>query len=261
MFLKRKAVYLFFSLLIYPGFNLLMASVASAADGYVGIEIVPMSVLIANDAPNVSEATVETFTNTPVIDQTTTVTTTSFNRLMLDEETYSPATIRARIGLTILPDFYPAISLESHLGFDASDDTQDVRYTGDLTVNTRVTDDNNNNSEISNDTVTTTDNITSRSQTIQLDTYAGFYIRGDFAITKDSSAYVNVGYASAQLAGDFGKYGLPNDDTASSPSYAIGATYALPWWGLTAFFDYTQLIDTDHFKISGFGLGLSAELE
>ena len=143
---------------------------------------------------------------------------------------FAPVTVRGRIGLTILPDMYPTISLESHLGFDMSDDTQRVQGSP---------------------------------VTLELDTYVGIYVRGDFPFGEKAGAYISLGMASAQLSGPFGNSGngLPNDDTESGLSYNLGATYVLPWWGLTSFVEASQIVNGTHFSIGGFGVGIIAKIK
>lgn len=141
---------------------------------------------------------------------------------------YSPTTMRARIGLTILPDMVPAISLESHVGFSVVDDTQKISGT-DVTV--------------------------------KLTTYLALYARGDFHLGKSASIYLLLGAASAQLSGPFGSVsGLPNDDTESGYSYGVGASYKLPW-KMKLYLEYNNFVDGNSFSVSGVGLGVIRSIE
>ena len=142
--------------------------------------------------------------------------------------TFAPMTARGRIGLTILADSNPMISLESHMGFDITDDTQRVQGTP---------------------------------VTLELDTYVGLYVRGDLLIGDRGSAYLSLGMASAQISGPVGTGGLPNDDTESSLSFALGGSYVLPWWGLTTFVEVTQIVNGDNLSITGIGFGVSTKIE
>lgn len=151
----------------------------------------------------------------------------NFTSIDVANTRFSPLTMQARIGLTILPDIYPRLTLESRLGFDLSDDTQTIQ-----------------GNEV----------------TLTLDAYVGFYLRGDFSITDDAAAYLSLGVASAQMKGPFGSAGLPNDDTETSLSYALGGSYRLPW-AMSVYIEASQLLDGEHFKISGLALGVTADIE
>lgn len=141
---------------------------------------------------------------------------------------YTPTTMRARIGLTLFPDMVPAISLESHVGFSVADDTQ---------------------------------KISGSDVTVKLTTYLGLYARGDFHLGKSASVYLLLGAASAQLSGPFGTVsGLPNDDTESSYSYGLGASYKLPW-KMKLYLEYDNFIDGNSFSVSGIGLGVIRSIE
>lgn len=224
-----------------------------ASDTYFGIELAPMSVNVSNKTPN----TIITNSVSTSGTNTTTDTTTS-SQLMRDEETYSPLTLRARLGLTILPDFYPVVSLESHLGFDLTDDTQKVHYNDTSFTRSIVRD--GSNTILSDTTSATVTTLQSKDVALKLDAFVGFYVRGDFRITEDANAYLLLGVASAQLSGPFGNYGLPTDDTESGLSYGLGGTYQLPW-SLKAYIEATQLLDGPHYKISGVAIGVMADIE
>lgn len=221
---------------------------------YVGLDLTPMSMRISNQIAN------NIFTRSVSTSGTlTTREDTTSSKLMRDEETYSPLTMRARLGLTILPDFFPVISLESHLGFDLTDDTQKVHYNDTSSTRTVVTD-SSTATTVSDTTTPVTTTLKSKDVTLKLDAYVGFYVRGDFRITQDAAAYLLMGIASAQLSGPFGDYGLPNDDTESGLSYALGGTYQLPW-DLKLYLEASQLINGDHFNISGVALGVTADIK
>lgn len=141
---------------------------------------------------------------------------------------YSPTTMQARLGLTILPDMTPAISLESHVGFGVADDTQ---------------------------------TIAGSDVTLKLATYLGFYVRGDFNLGQSASLYLLLGAASAQLSGPFGSMSsLPNDDTESGYSYGVGASYQLPW-DMKLYLEYTNFMDANSFSVSGVGLGVTRSID
>lgn len=151
----------------------------------------------------------------------------NFNSLDVAKASFSPLTMQARIGLTILPDIYPRLTLESRLGFNLTDDTQTIQ---------------------GNDV------------TVTLDSYVGFYVRGDFPVMDDAAVYLSLGVASAQLKGPFGSHGLPNDDTESGLSYALGGTYQLPW-DLKVYIEASQLLNGEHFNITGVAVGVTADIE
>jgi opacity protein-like surface antigen len=146
--------------------------------------------------------------------------------LDISNATFAPTTLRGRLGLTILPEMVPAISLESHLGFGVTDDTQTIQ---------------------------------GADVTLKLATYLGFYVRGDFKVMEDATAYLLLGMASAQLSGPLGSGGLPNDDTEAGYSYGVGATYQLPW-DLKAYLEYASIVDGDNFTVTGIGLGVTRAL-
>ena len=148
--------------------------------------------------------------------------------LDIGNTSFSPTTMQARLGLTILPDITPAISLESHVGFGVTDDTQTI-----------------GGSEV----------------TLKLATYLGFYVRGDFNLGQSASLYLLLGAASAQLSGPFGSVSsLPNDDTESGYSYGVGASYRLPW-DMKVYVEYTNFVDANSFSVSGVGLGVTRSID
>lgn len=148
--------------------------------------------------------------------------------LDIGNASYSPMTMQARLGVTILPEMTPTISLESHVGFSVADDTQ---------------------------------TISGNDVTLKLATYLGLYVRGDFNLGQSASLYLLLGAASAQLSGPFGTAaGLPNDDTESGYSYGVGASYRLPW-DMKLYLEYTNFVDGDSFSVSGVGLGVTRSID
>lgn len=141
---------------------------------------------------------------------------------------YTPVTLRGRLGVTILPEMVPAISLESQMGFALNEDSQTI-----------------NGSPVS----------------VKLATYLGFYVRGDFKVMNSATAYVLLGMATAQLSGPFGSSGnLPNDDTEAGYSYGVGVSYQIPW-DMKAYVEYTSIVDGDSFAVSGIGLGVTRRID
>ncbi|HEY5601907.1 MAG TPA: porin family protein [Gammaproteobacteria bacterium] len=134
--------------------------------------------------------------------------------------TYNPINMRAKVGVILFPDRIPVVAVESHFGFDVTDDSNTV-----------------NGQNVS----------------LSINYYAGIYARATHEFSDYVSVYGLLGIAVAQLDGDTI---FLQDDTQSSLSYGLGAAYKAPL-DIYINLEIMQLIDADAFSISMASLGAS----
>lgn len=150
------------------------------------------------------------------------------NQIKINGATFVPLSIRARLGLTVMPSETFPVSLESQFGFGATDATQSMAGTP---------------------------------VTLKVSNLLGIYLRGDLRLMQNGSLYVLLGAASAQLSGSFGNNtALPNNNTDTGYSYGAGISYKLPW-KLQGYLEYMNFVDGDRFSLSGVGLGVTHRIE
>lgn len=147
----------------------------------------------------------------------------SFANLSAKDETFSPITLRGRLGLVVLPDLEPKLSFEAHFGFDVTDDT--ARING-------------------NDV------------TLRLNNYVAAYGRASQQVLEKMSVYGLLGFSAVQLQGNTEAIG---DDTATGLSFGVGAMLGLPY-DIDGYVEIMQLVNGDAFDIYTFGIGISYKL-
>lgn len=250
--LRAVAVLSRIVLLAVAGFAVSPVQQVAAEAVYVGLELVPMTFDVSSNRRLPFSQTIDTVDNSATGGSITTTVVTTDHQMNGGTASFAPMTLRARLGLTILPDLFPIISLESHLGFDVSEDKQTVSYTEYTETSTRV----DSAAPVIINNVSPDESVNTA---VRLDNYIGLYARADFPIIEQARVHLLLGWASAQFAG-VGRYGLPDDDTESSISYSVGGDYQLPW-DMKGFFEYTQIISGSHYDVRGFGLGVTIEIK
>lgn len=147
----------------------------------------------------------------------------SFASMDAGGQTYSPVTLRGRLGLVVLPDLVPALSFEGHIGVDITDDSN--------TVNGNIV-------------------------TLRLNNYAGMYARASQQVVDIVTVYGLLGFSAVQLKGDTQ---FLKGDTETGLSFGAGATFALPF-DIDGYVEAMQLVNGDAFDIYTFSIGVSYKL-
>jgi hypothetical protein len=147
----------------------------------------------------------------------------SFASLSAKDETFSPVTLRGRLGLMILPDLEPALSLEAHFGFDVTDDTAKI-----------------NGNDV----------------TLRLNNYVAMYGRASQQVLDKMSVYGLLGFSAVQLQGNTEAIG---GDTATGLSFGVGAMLGLPY-DIDGYVEIMQLVNGDAFDVYTFSIGVSYKL-
>ncbi|MGD8558643.1 MAG: outer membrane beta-barrel protein [Gammaproteobacteria bacterium] len=139
------------------------------------------------------------------------------------DQTYSPVTMRGRLGLVVLPDLVPTLSVEAHVGFDVTDDTNTVNGTD---------------------------------VTLQLNNFAALYARASQPVADIITVYGLLGFSATQLQGG---QGFLEDRTQTGLSFGAGALFSLPY-DIDGFVEAMQLVKGDVFEIYAFSIGISYKL-
>jgi hypothetical protein len=147
----------------------------------------------------------------------------SFASLSAKGETFSPITLRGRLGLVVLPDLEPTLSVEAHFGFDVTDDTSKI-----------------NGNDV----------------TLRLNNYVAAYGRASQQVLEKMSVYGLLGFSAVQLQGNTEAIG---DDTATGLSFGVGAMLGLPY-DIDGYVEVMQLVNGDAFDIYTFSIGVSYKL-
>lgn len=151
-----------------------------------------------------------------------------FVTLDVQGATYNPVIARARLGVNLFTNIMPKISLESHLGFNVTDDTNAIR------VGAQQID-----------------------ATLTLNYFLGLYGRASMDLSDTITAYGLVGFTTAQISGDTEV--LARGDTESSLSLGVGGLIQLPF-GFDGFIEVTQLVSDNNFDAMAIGLGIMHKL-
>ncbi|MEJ2179244.1 MAG: outer membrane beta-barrel protein [Gammaproteobacteria bacterium] len=134
--------------------------------------------------------------------------------------TYNPITLRAKLGVVLLPDIVPLFAFETQFGVDIADDTNTI-----------------NGQPVS----------------LGINYYVGFYARASYEFADVASVYGLLGLSAAQL---YGNVILLGDDTETGLSFGLGATFSLPF-DIDGSIEVMQLVNGDYFDIYMASIGAS----
>ncbi len=135
-------------------------------------------------------------------------------------ESLSTVNMRVKVGLDMFTDIIPMLSLESHFGFDLTEDS--------ATIN-------------------------GFDANLHLNHYIGLYVKASHEIEDVVKFYGLLGFAAAQLQGDTF---VLEDDTATGLSIGFGAGFYLPL-DLEGTIEVMQLVNSDSYDVLMFSLGVN----
>lgn len=147
---------------------------------------------------------------------------TDFNltAISVGSESLSTVNMRLKVGLDLFPDLIPVLSLESHFGFDITEDSATINGT---------------------------------EATLHLNNFLGLYVKASHEIEDIVKFYGLLGFAAAQMEGDTF---VLEDETATGLSFAIGAGFGLPL-DLEGTVEFMQLVNSDSYDVMMFSLGVN----
>ena len=147
---------------------------------------------------------------------------TDFNLTAINvgSESLSTVNMRVKVGLDMFTEIIPMLSLESHFGFDLTEDTATI-----------------NGSEAN----------------LHLNHFIGLYVKASHEIENVVRFYGLLGFAAAQMQGDVS---LLKDDTATGLSFGLGAGFFLPF-DLEGTVEVMQLVNSDAYDVLMFSLGVN----
>lgn len=140
--------------------------------------------------------------------------------ISVEGESLNTVNMRLKVGLDMFPDLVPMLSLESHFGFDFTEDSATINGTD---------------------------------ATLHLNNYIGLYVKASHEIEDIVKFYGLLGFAAAQLQGDTF---VLEDDTATGLSFAIGAGFNLPF-DLEGTVEIMQLVNSDAYDVMMFSFGVN----
>ena len=140
--------------------------------------------------------------------------------ISVEGESLNTVNMRLKVGLDMFPDPVPMLSLESHFGFDFTEDSATINGTD---------------------------------ATLHLNNYIGLYVKASHEIEDLVKFYGLLGFAAAQLQGDTF---VLEDDTATGLSLAIGAGFNLPF-DLEGTVEIMQLVNSDAYDVMMFSFGVN----
>jgi len=135
-------------------------------------------------------------------------------------ESLNTMNMRVRLGLDMFTEIIPMISLESHFGFDLTDDSA---------------------------------NINGTDASLHLNSYIGLYMKASHEIEDVVKFYGLVGFAATQLKGDTF---VLQDDTVTGLSFGVGAGFNLPF-NFEGTVELMQLVNGDPYDVLLFSLGIN----
>ena len=147
----------------------------------------------------------------------------SFANISVEGESLSTMNMRLKLGLEMFPDLIPVLSLESHFGFDLTDDSA---------------------------------NINGVDASLHLNNYLGLYVRASHEFEDVATIYGLVGFAAALLNGD--TFAI-DDENETSASLGFGATFDMPF-DLGGNIEVTQVVTGDAFDVLTLSFGVSYKM-
>lgn len=138
----------------------------------------------------------------------------------VENESLNTVNMRLKLGLDMFPDLIPMLSLESHFGFDFTEDTATI-----------------NGSDA----------------TLHINNFIGLYAKASHEIEDIITFYGLLGFAASQMQGDTF---VLEDDTATGLSFGIGAGFGLPL-DLEGTIEIMQLVNSDAYDVLLFSFGVN----
>lgn len=135
-------------------------------------------------------------------------------------ESLNTLNLRFKLGLDMSTDIIPLLSMESHFGFDITEDS------------------------------TTVNNVEAN---LHVNHYIGLYLKASHEIEDVVRFYGLIGFAAAQMQGDVF---VLEDEIATSLSYGLGAGFQMPF-DLEGTVEIMQLIKSDSYDVMMFSLGIN----
>jgi len=140
--------------------------------------------------------------------------------LNVEGETLNTMNMKVKVGLDMFTDVIPMLSLESHFGFDLTDDSA---------------------------------NINGFDASLHVNNYIGLYLKASHEIEEVVKFYGLIGFAAAQMQGDTF---VLKDDTVTGISFGVGAGFNMPF-DLEGTIEIMQLVNGDAYDILLFSLGVN----
>ena len=144
----------------------------------------------------------------------------SFAAIGVENQSLSTFNMRLKVGLDMFPDLIPLLTLESHFGFDFTEDTATINGTD---------------------------------ATLHLNNFIGVYVKASHEIEDIVTFYGLLGFAAAQMQGDTF---VLDDDTATGLSFGVGAGFGLPL-DLEGTVEIMQLVNSDAYDVLLFSFGIN----
>lgn len=139
--------------------------------------------------------------------------------ISVEGESLNTFNMRFKLGLDMFPDLIPMLSLESHFGFDLTEDSATINGTD---------------------------------ATLHLNHYIGLYVKASHEIEDVVSFYGLLGFAATQMQGDTA---VLKDETVTGLSFGLGAGFAMPW-DLEGNVEVMQLVNGDAFDVMMLSFGV-----
>lgn len=144
----------------------------------------------------------------------------NFTAINVGSESLNTLNLRFKLGLDMSTDIIPLLSMESHFGFDITEDSATV------------------------------DNVDAN---FHLNHYIALYLKASHEIEDVVRFYGLIGFAAAQMQGDVF---VLEDEIATSLSYGLGAGFQMPF-DLEGTVEIMQLINSDTYDVMMFSLGVN----
>jgi hypothetical protein len=135
-------------------------------------------------------------------------------------ESLNSFNLRFKLGLDMSTDIIPLLSMESHFGFDITEDSASI------------------------------DGVDAD---LHLNHYIALYLKASHKIEEVVRFYGLIGFAAAQMQGDIF---VLKDEIATSLSYGLGAGFQMPY-DLEGTVEIMQLISSDSYDVMMFSVGIN----
>ena len=144
----------------------------------------------------------------------------NFAAISVGSQSLSTINMRVKVGLDMFPDLIPLLTMESHFGFDLTEDTATINGT---------------------------------EATLHLNNFIGLYLKASHEIEDIVSFYGLLGFSAVQMQGDTF---VLKDDTATGLSFGVGAGFGLPF-DLEGTVEIMQLVNSDSYDVLLFSFGIN----
>jgi len=144
----------------------------------------------------------------------------SFAAINVGSESLNTMNMRLKVGLDMFTDIIPKLTLESHFGFDITDDSAPINGID---------------------------------AALHINNFIGLYVKASHEIEDVVNFYGLLGFAAAQMKGDTV---VLKDDTVTALSFGVGAGFNLPF-DLEGTVEIMQLVNGDAYDILLFSFGVN----